>query len=541
MLRPYQLLGKSLMRQAFIRGIQCLIFLLPTGGGKTITFADVAKDAISAGSPTMVLCNRIELIGQADKKLKSLGLHAKKIIPGYTDTVANLYLASVDTLRNRKLPDIKLLIIDECHIRAFDEIALYYKSQGVHIIGCTATAVRKGKAFLDQYEEYKGRLSDIYEEIISPITITELISQDFLVPAITYGPDLQLDSLEVAKNEDGEKDYSRKSLFKAYNKKELYAGTVDNYLKFANGKKALVFNVNVEHSILTTKEFNLRGIASAHVDGKTPEKEREKIFERFRRGEILVLNNCAVATTGYDEPSIECIILNRATLSLSLYLQMCGRGSRPFDNKYHFVIIDQGNNRAEFGFWQEERTYSLDHEYISDKLGVAPVRNCENCEALIPMTAQACPYCEKKQEKQEEDQRKLLQAEFVMIEPDSIPIALRKPLHMLNVIELEQYREIKGYSVAWCVRQLIARGNNSLHEYAKNKKYSASWITKQLELSESAREKAKIDIWKFIQKNKHTDIDYIKKYSVSKLKANHSPQEIEILIPKIIEEKLKLS
>ncbi|MFK5283892.1 helicase-related protein, partial [Lacticaseibacillus paracasei] len=73
-------------------------------------------------------------------------------------------------------------------------------------------------------------------------------------------------------------------------------------------------------------------------------EDRKKILSRFKNGEFLVLNNCGILTTGYDEPTIEVIIVNRATMSLPLWLQMCGRGSRIFPNKKNFMVLDFGKN-----------------------------------------------------------------------------------------------------------------------------------------------------------------------------------------------------
>jgi len=143
-LRPYQAKSKVLSDDAFARLLQAIILCLPTGGGKTVIFSDITKDLIRAGYPVIIICNRKELIAQANAKLKKFGLNATLIIPGYTDRIANLYLASIDTLRNRTLPEVAAVIIDECHIRAFDKIVLEYKKRKyrgmpVKIYGFTAT------------------------------------------------------------------------------------------------------------------------------------------------------------------------------------------------------------------------------------------------------------------------------------------------------------------------------------------------------------------------------------------------------------------
>lgn len=531
-LRPYQIQNKIQTQAAFESGAKALIWCMPTGAGKTVSFSDYTLDLIKSGHPTMIVCNRKELIEQANEKLNSYGLFPALITPKYRDKVSNLYLASIDTLRNRKWPEVDYLFIDEAHIRAFDPIVLYYKAKGTKIIGATATPVRYGKKFIKDNELYTGQLGDVYDEIIIPTTIGELIKNEFLVPAITYGAPLDLSDIKKKGN-----DYDEKALFERFNKPKRYSGVIDKYKQFANGTKALVFNINVEDSINMTAEFNSNGITSAHVDGKIKLPERKKIFHDFKKGIIKVLNNCEVATTGYDEPSIETIIVNRPTMSLALWIQMAGRGGRPCGeiNKTFFHLIDMGNNVFTHGFWHQERNWSLDKEFISKKAGVAPIGDCVNCGALIPLNITSCPYCATINEKKAETARKLLEAEFVILDAETVPQELKKPLHKMTVPELEKYRELKDYAVGWIVRLLVMRGIEALKEYALLRNYSYTWVTKQLEIAQKPRDESKVQILQFIKSNTHVTSETIKEYAAKKLKQTHSTQEIETAIPKILE------
>ena len=105
----------------------------------------------------------------------------------------------------------------------------------------------------------------------------------------------------------------------------------------------------------------------------------------------------------------------------------------------------------------------------------------------------------------------------------------------MTVPELEKYRELKEYAVGWIVRLLMMRGIEALKEYATLKNYSYSWVTKQLEIAQKPREEAKIQIIQFIKSNTHVTADTIKEYANKKLKQNHSADEIEIALPKILE------
>jgi superfamily II DNA or RNA helicase len=535
-LRDYQALGKQLISACFQRLIYYVILCVPTGGGKTVMFADMTKDCLAAGWPVLILCNRVELIDQANKKLNEFGVFPTLIVPGYIDHYSNLYLASIDTLVNRRLPDVKVVIIDEAHLRDFDEIALEYKRRGAIVIGCTATPDRTGKAFLKDYPDYTGQLCDIYEEIVTPTTITKLIGEGYLVPAVCYGPEFDPGDLKTTETDFGV-DYKESDLYKVFDKPGLYAGTVDNYLKLAKGKKALCFNINVKHSKKQTAEFNSRGIPAIHVDGKTPKKIRKKIFEDFAAGRYMVLCNCGIATTGYDEPTIECVIINRVTMSLTLFLQMMGRGGRICDEigKQYFIGIDQGGNIWRLGRWEDEREWNLDPVRVTRTIGVAPIKECEHCKALIPVSSMICQYCNHGQTKAVQEEKKLLTGEFTLIESGNIPKELKKEVYKMTIPELEKYREIKEYKLGWVVRQLWSRGDEAIKEYAKLKGYTDGWTRRQLAEAQENRVKVKAEIWAFIKDNSHLEANVIEEHAYKKLKASHKQSEINILMPKILE------
>jgi len=536
-LRDYQVKAKAMIYNAFDRGVNEIIICLPTGGGKTQIFTNTAKEFIEKGLRAMVLCNRKELIGQAKKKFNLLGLYPVIIDPRYKGHKnAMCYIASVDTLRNRQLPNIDILIVDEGHIRSFDPIVLEYILKGAKIICATATPDRQGKKFLKEgtklheaFPEYTGQLGNIYKEIIIPTSKKELLEQGHLVEAIYYGPEVDLSDIKMK----GE-DYDEGSLFERFNKPKIYAGVVDNYLKHASGMKMICFCVNVEHSQKTAAEFNLRGIPAEHLDGKS--KDRDAILERFKQGKTLILCNYGVTTTGYDEPTVQGIILNSATKIRSLYDQKLGRGSRPCPEigKEYFIVIDHGSHIKRLGWWEQDIEYSLDLKYISKTIGAGPIRYCENCEAILPLSATKCtnPACNSIQLKQAEEM-KLYESNFVKFDKPEF-FKSTKPLYKMDIKELEAYRESNGYKLGWIIHQLLPRGREALEAYANEKGYAKAWVNRQLNMAEEKRIASKREIWEFSKKNQHISNDFLKEYAIKKLKQNHNPEEINILIPKIL-------
>ena len=125
------------------------------------------------------------------------------------------------------------------------------------------------------------------------------------------------------------------------------------YEEVAVGSKTLIFNSGIETSIRVEETFKKRGYKIRHLDSTFSEKDRKEVLEWFKVTPDAILSSVGILTTGFDEPTVETIILNRATRSLTLYHQMIGRGSRRLPNKDKFKLIDLGNNVRRFGLWQD--------------------------------------------------------------------------------------------------------------------------------------------------------------------------------------------
>ncbi len=447
-LRPYQLDAEIECRKQLMTW-QRVILCSPTGSGKTVTFCSIAKQAVERGKRVMILCDRKELITQAANKAKSYGLFPTIIAPGFRQSQSPCYVASVDTLVRREAPAIDLLIVDEAHKRKFDKV-LTDIYPNVRTIGATATPIRPAK----------HSLHTLYGAIVEPTTISKLVAEGYLVEARTYGVKQDYSHIKQSYNaETGEYDYDSNALFNEFNKSVLYAGVVEQYIKFAFGTQCIVFNINVQHSKRMAEEFNAKGIQCYHVDGNTPDIERKRIFADFEAKKFQVLCNCGIATTGYDNPSIVTIIVNRATSSLALWLQMCGRGSRPYEGKSVFNIIDMGGNVYKHGFWQQERVYQLYTEKKRQTESFTPVKNCEQCDALVLSSLRVCNWCGYQFPKKE---RELVEAEFTelngsIISKDKFVSKPSAQLWRLSDEELIKYGEQMGYKPGWANRRIQIR------------------------------------------------------------------------------------
>jgi superfamily II DNA or RNA helicase len=484
-LRHYQVKAKIQIRNSFSNDLKAVVLCSPTGSGKTVTFADIARESVDNGFVVMIAVDRTELLEQAKNKLVDYGLNPAIITAGRSmKRNASCYVATVQTLKRRVFPEINLLIIDECHKQIFDPVIKTYKEAGVFIIGATATPARTGKM---------TQLEDIYDDIVETITIGELIKEGFLVPAVTYSVKVDASKLAIKGNE-----YDNKKMFDMFDKKKLYDGVVEKYKRFTPSTKAICFNVNVEHSKNVTRAFNEAGISAVHVDGTTPKRQRDEIFKAFKLGLFQILCNVDIATTGFDEWTIETVIVNRVTLSLPLWLQMCGRGGRitPSEligvagklQKEHFNILDMGGNVYALGFWEQERTWKLSHKK-SEKIGIAPVKECpedkvdvnfkQGCGCMIPAPAPKCKHCGYVFPKKE---KSLAEGEFMEVQNYNLlpPEMIGQAWGDLTLEQLEQVREIKGYKQGWIIRLIALNQNLKLSDYAilKNYKHPELWVEK---------------------------------------------------------------
>lgn len=347
-LRPYQSRDIERIYSAF-DVVRRVMYVLPTGAGKTTLFSQIANDYEKSGRRVLLLVHRKELIAQAARKFFDhwivYGIIASNIEPNPSRPVQ---IASVQTAIRRRLPQkFDLIIVDEAHhatANSYRDIVKQYPE--AKVLGVTATPCRtNGDGFENDY--------DI---LIAGPSIRELIQDGYLVkPKMAVAP-LRMD-LKSVKLTGG--DYNERQLAELMDNNILVGGLVRQWRKHAEGKKTIVFAVTVEHSKHIVATYNAEGIPAAHVDGTTPQPERDRILKDFAAGKYLVLSNVGIVTEGFDVPAIECVQLCRPTKSLSLYLQMVGRGLRPTKDKTHATILDHANCVFEHRYPQDDREWSL--------------------------------------------------------------------------------------------------------------------------------------------------------------------------------------
>jgi superfamily II DNA or RNA helicase len=336
-LRPYQQEALDAIIANEANGINRQLVVLPTGAGKTILFSHLPilrKDSL----PMLVLAHRAELLEQARNKIMAsnpnlvVQIEQAERKAGHVDVV----VASVATLGRNNTPRIesypkdyfKTIVIDEAHHAAapsYRRIIDYFSPD--FLLGVTATPQRSDST----------RLIDVFEEIVYYKSIQDLIKDGWLCPLVGYRVKTNVDISDV---EIRNGEYAQDQLEQKVDTPERNAFVVATYLNLAMDTKAIVFASGVRHAENLALSFRQSSVETALIVGTTPREERENILAQFATGQISVIVNVGVLTEGFDEPSLQTIILAKPTRSTLLYTQIVGRGTRLHESKQHCTIID---------------------------------------------------------------------------------------------------------------------------------------------------------------------------------------------------------
>ena len=520
-LYKYQDKFVNLIRKSLASGHKHLLCQSPTGSGKTVIFSVVTNKAIIKGNKVLIITDRVELLEQTSKTVSLFGSFPYYFKAGVKNInrERSVFIAMAQTLRNRiKLDewykfiqdDIKIVIIDEAHKQQFNYLFESGILKNKIVLGFTATPYRTGGM---------RQMGLDYEKIISGPSVKYLIQEEKLVNCDIYdcgSPDMSSVSMNRMKG-----DYNETQMFDVFNTSKLYKGLIKNYKKHTPDQKMLVFCCNINHAIKTTVKLNKEGFNAKFICSGVglPKKplnndiaaqvryrkrlknfkyykdkfkkysgERTEIINGFKNNEFKILVNVDILTTGFDDPSIEVISLYRATMSLTLYLQMLGRGGRILKGKTHFTVFDFGDNKSRFGGYDAERNWFLWHESKAGD-GIPPMKECginskseriksdgmveKGCRRLILATMKICPFCGF--EYPERDEAKEIELELASIK-DSQGVSLKvKSFDEMDHFELHQYRSIKKHKMAWLWRQLWMRGKTEeIEKFAKQYRWSKS-------------------------------------------------------------------
>ncbi len=355
-LRPYQSDAVKAIIHYFRRHQSPAVAVLPTGAGKSLVIAELAK--IAKGR-VLVLAHVKELVEQNHEKYESYGINAGIFSAGLgrKESKEKVIFASIQSVaRNMDAfkAQFSLLIIDECHRVPENEKSSYRKvishlqsvNSGIKILGFTATPYRLGIGWIYQFHtsgKVRSEEARFFRDCIFELPIHFLLNEGFLTPPkLIDAPILSYDFSKLKASSTG--IYKEDDLNKAIDKaKRATPQIIEQIITQSQSRYGvMIFAATVRHAqeILSL----LPEAQSALIIGDTSLDEREKIIEQFKNRAIKFLVNVSVLTTGFDAPHVDLIAILRPTESVSLYQQIVGRGLRLSPNKKDCLILDYAGN-----------------------------------------------------------------------------------------------------------------------------------------------------------------------------------------------------
>lgn len=334
--RPYQRRVVNDTYATIKRGIRRVLIVAATGSGKTVMATMMVQDAVRMGCQVLFVVDRDELVGQT---LRTFGRYLGSVRQGvvkagmdeHEDRGATVQVASRQTMERRswwrewlrRKPTV--IIIDEAHEVAFAEVIRAIveeyapgqtpRTPGI-VLGLTATPWRLSK---------REGLGDLFEELVAAPTLADLIEMGYLLRPIYHGMhEVNLEGVQITRRGD----FDERQLARVCNRPEAIADIFRNWMAISPGLRTIGFCVDKEHARSMAEYWNAQGQPATWVQAETTSDERRVIYRQQRDGTVPTIFSVGVLIKGFDESSIECIILARPTASVANVHQMVGRGLR---------------------------------------------------------------------------------------------------------------------------------------------------------------------------------------------------------------------
>lgn len=511
-LRYFQNNLKADIYQAWAHGAPNVLAVLPTGGGKTVTFASILQEFNGA---SVAIAHRQELVGQISVALARYGVRHKIIAPTpvikaicrlhlaevgtvWYDPNARCAVAGVDTLTRRGdklanwLASVGLWVQDEAHhVLAANKwgkaAGMFPNARG---LGVTATPVRADGKGLGRHAH------GLFDALVLGPSMRALIEQGYLTDARVVVAESDLHMLEKP---GASGDWSADQLKKAARGSHIVGDVVATYQKWVPGKLAVVFAPVVETATEMAAAFRKAGVPAEVVSADTPDDIRREILGRFRRREILILVNVDLFGEGFDLPAIEAVIMARPTESFSLFAQQWGRVLRlllPADllarwddftveqrlayiaasDKPFGWVIDHVGNIVRHGLPDARNNWTLDARASGGgESDAESITACVNpsCAQVYRRFLKACPYCGHVKPPVERSTPEAVMGDLVELDPETLA-AMRGAVAAV-ALPTEDFRTTQaGLPHVWAMR------NTRLHDEARraflNLKDASEWL-----------------------------------------------------------------
>lgn len=348
-LRDYQAEAIAAVRQAWASGTRRPAIVLPTGAGKTVVFAHVVKIMHELGVLSLILVHRDELVRQAVDKLAQVAPDlAVGVIGGGVCEIAgvDVIVASVQSLAGRRgefrraqlvRHGVRLVIVDEAHHAVADSYVTVMRelgcfdsdrNQGAFALGVTATLGRSDRVALGQ----------VWEDVPYRRDIIDMIREGHLVNA--KGIRVRVEGLDLRSVARSRGDWRDGALSEAMHAAMAPEAVARAYVEHCKDRQGILFAPDVDMAYEMADALCDVGIPAEGIDGAMRIDARRDVLRRFARGETQVVANCMILTEGFDAPWCSAVVIARPTSSGPLYVQMAGRGLRPYPGKSDALIMD---------------------------------------------------------------------------------------------------------------------------------------------------------------------------------------------------------
>jgi DNA repair protein RadD len=465
--RPYQTEAIEKLYQWFsenLTGNPCLI--APTGSGKSILTAMICKDALKwHGTKVLMMSHVKEIIEQNAKKLMEywpnapLGVYCAAL---KRKELGNpITFGTINSLlrQGEKIGHIDLVIIDEAHRVSHKNEGGYRRlinhlmqiNPGLRVIGLTATPFRLGHGTITNGD------NTLFDDLIETVTIPELLAIGALAPLRSKHTGLTLDVSGVGTSKG---DYKQDELQAAVDTEDNNQAIVQEMIERGRDRLHwMVFCTGVDHVNHITDLLNQNGVSAVAVTGELSTLERDFRIKQFTSGQVKALVNCEVLTTGFDFCDVDLLALLRPTKSVTLYLQICGRGMRIKSHIDDCLVLDFAGLVATHG--------PVTNPYIKEKRptkgdGTPPTRVCNDCGEICHAAAKECSHCG-----------------FLFPEPEKKEFHLDADADIMGD-DLNKLHELTVRDWTWRVQQSKSNGRDMLKVTYYGQYYSDPPITEFL-------------------------------------------------------------
>ena len=430
--RNYQDAAWRSVWEYFSKGVQGNpLIALPTGTGKSIVIALLLLAIFKRyrTQRVMVLTHVKELIEQNHAKLLDVwpgapaGIYSSGL--GRADLGYPITFGGIASVHKRahQFGHIDIILIDEAHLVSNNGNTMYINfinnlklaNPYLKVVGLTATPYRLSTGMLT---DVGGIFTDIVFDLTNMEGFNWLIDQGYIVEAIPRPTKVKidLDNVPIVGHE-----FVLRNLQETIKKQDITWSALQEAVTIGSDRSSWIcFSTGVEDAIesaemLRDMGIEAKAIHSSNSKYKMKDAERDKIIEEFKHGDIQCAVNNNMLTTGFDHPPIDLIIGLRPTMSVSMWVQMVGRGTRPvFDNANDYDLTTKQGRLDCIANSSKQNCLVLDYARNTSKLGPinnpnlpikkkgsksklvsypSPYKECDNCMSFVHCSVRICPEC----------------------------------------------------------------------------------------------------------------------------------------------------